>query len=64
MNKWMILAAFVALALGSSAVLAAPAQVRLLQAPAWLVRDGTRTALRPGRELNAGDSIVTGGGHA
>lgn len=41
---------------------AAPAVVRLLQAPAWRVHEGARSALRPGDELTAGDSVVTGDG--
>ena len=42
--------------------LAAPAQVRLLQAPAWRIQQGTRTALLPGEALTAGDRIQTGAG--
>ena len=41
---------------------AAPAVVRLLQAPAWRVHEGARSALRPGDELTAGDNVVTGAG--
>lgn len=39
---------------------AAPATVRLLQAPAWLERDGARSPLRLGAELGSGDRIATG----
>ena len=41
---------------------AAPAVVRLLQAPAWRLHEGARTPLAPGDELLAGDSVVTGSG--
>ena len=41
---------------------AAPAVVRLLQAPAWRVHEGARSALRAGDELTAGDKVVTGNG--
>ena len=41
---------------------AAPAAVRLLQAPAWRLHAGQRTALQPGEALAAGDRIVTGRG--
>ncbi len=43
-------------------VFAVPAEVRLLQAPAWLVHDGTRSALQPGQALAASDRIATGPG--
>ena len=43
-------------------VLAAPAMARLLQAPVWRLHEGARTPLRPGDELLAGDSVVTGPG--
>lgn len=39
---------------------AAPATVRLLQAPAWLERDGARQPLRLGMELASGDRIASG----
>ncbi|MEQ8659660.1 MAG: hypothetical protein RLW62_02465, partial [Gammaproteobacteria bacterium] len=39
---------------------ATPATVRLLQAPAWLERDGVRAPLRLGAELGSGDRIATG----
>lgn len=43
-------------------VVAAPAEVRLLQAPAWREHAGQRSALQPGEALAAGDRIVTGRG--
>ena len=42
--------------------LAAPAVVQLLQAPAWRVHDGHRTALAVSQELASGDRVVTGVG--
>ncbi len=50
------------LALLSCTVQAAPATVRLLQAPAWLERGGVREPLSAGRALEAGDVIHTGSG--
>lgn len=41
---------------------AAPAEVRALQAPAWRVHDGTRTALSPGLALDSTDRVITGAG--
>lgn len=43
-------------------VTAAPAVVRLLQAPAWRLHEGVRSALQPGQELAARDRVVTGAG--
>ena len=43
-------------------VVAAPAVVRVLQAPAWRMHDGSRAALAIGQELNSGDRIQTGPG--
>lgn len=43
-------------------VFAAPAMVRLLRAPVWRLHEAARTPLRPGDELLAGDSVVTGAG--
>ena len=40
--------------------LAAPATVRLLQAPAWRERDGARNPLHIGMPLEAGDIVHTG----
>ncbi len=40
--------------------LAAPATVRLLQAPAWRERNATREALMVGMELESGDIVHTG----
>ena len=40
--------------------LAAPATVRLLQAPAWRERDGARNPLHIGMSLEAGDIVHTG----
>ena len=40
--------------------LAAPAQVRLLQAPAWRERDGSRHPLHVGMALESGDIVHTG----
>ncbi|HWQ38994.1 MAG TPA: FecR domain-containing protein [Burkholderiales bacterium] len=55
----------IALALLLSAVVAAPAAadavVEVLQAPAWLARDGKRLPLAAGAELRAGDQVLTGG---
>ena len=42
--------------------LAAPAEVRALQAPAWRIHGGVRSALSPGDGLFAADSIETGSG--
>jgi len=42
--------------------LAAPVEVRLLQAPAWRVQGESRSALLPGQALDAGDSVATGPG--
>lgn len=39
---------------------AGAAEVRLLQAPAWLERDGERMALRRGMTVSSGDRVVTG----
>ena len=47
------------LAIGGDA-LAAPAQVRLLQAPAWRERDGSRHPLHVGMALESGDIVHTG----
>lgn len=54
--KWV----FLLLGLVTVAVQAAPATVRLLQAPAWLERAGVREPLTAGRALEAGDIIRTG----
>lgn len=48
--------------LSCSDVLAAPVEVGLLQAPAWRLHDGMRSALLPGQPLAAGDRIATGAG--
>lgn len=58
---------FAALATGmllhSTAALAlAPATVELVQAPAWLERDGRSQPLAPGMELRSGDLVRTGTG--
>ena len=45
-----------------SSAMAAPAEVRLLQAPAWRIHQGARAALQPGEALAAGDHITTGAG--
>ena len=42
--------------------LAVPAVVQVLQAPAWRVHDGHRTALAVSQELVSGDRVVTGVG--
>jgi len=44
----------------SSVVCAAGGKVEALQMPAWLEREGTLSALRPGMELQSGDTIKTG----
>ena len=45
------------------AALAAPAaEVEAMQMPAWLVRDGKRSALAPGAQLRDGDRVDTGSG--
>ncbi len=46
----------------TAGALAAPAEVRLVQSPAWRVQAGQRSALQPGEALAAGDRIVTGRG--
>lgn len=49
--------------LHSTAALAlAPATVELVQAPAWLERDGRSQPLAPGMELRSGDLVRTGPG--
>ena len=49
--------------LHSTAALAlAPATVELVQAPAWLERDGRSQPLAPGMELRSGDLVRTGTG--
>lgn len=58
---------FAAFAIGmllhsSITLAAAPATVELVQAPAWLERDGRSQALAPGMELRNGDLIRTGTG--
>lgn len=42
--------------------LATPARVLAVQAPAWRIHEGTRSALAPGLALAARDSIETGAG--
>ncbi|HTT08579.1 MAG TPA: SPOR domain-containing protein [Gammaproteobacteria bacterium] len=60
MRRWLM---FVVLALLPSILLAAPAAVvEGLQMPAWLERDGARSALRPGMELKGSDQLHTGAG--
>ncbi len=56
--KWTV-CLFVFLAIAGDA-LAAPATVRLLQAPAWRERDDSRHALHIGMSLEAGDIVHTG----
>ena len=60
--KQLALALTLALALLIGEALAAPAVVRLVQAPAWRVRGGERIPLRVGLELDSGDSVHTGSG--
>ena len=51
-----------AVALVSTAQAQPAASVEGVQMPAWVERDGRRTALLPGMELRAGDQIFTGAG--
>jgi len=44
----------------SSIVCAAGGKVEALQMPAWLERNGTLSALKPGTELQSGDTVKTG----
>ena len=44
------------------AIAAAPALVEVVQAPAWVERDGRRQPLATGMELRSGDVVLTGGG--
>lgn len=61
--KTILCSLFLATTLFSVPALAQPAaSVEGVQMPAWVERNGRRTALLPGMELRAGDQIFTGQG--
>lgn len=60
MTRWLLWVAGCAMSLQVQA--AAPAEVQLLQAPAWRLHGAAREPLRPGMPLASGDRILTGAG--
>src|SRR5262245_66188123 len=60
--KTILYGLLLAAAILSTAQAQPAASVEGVQMPAWVERDGRRTALLPGMELRAGDQIYTGAG--